>query len=40
MFPWIKKPPVMQKTKKTQVPSLGGQDPLEVEMTIYSNILA
>ena len=26
--------------KETQVPSLGGEDPLEKEMAIHSNILA
>ena len=30
----------MQETQETQVPSLGGEDPLEEGMTIHSNILA
>ena len=30
----------MQKTKETEVPSLGQEDPPEEEMATYSNILA
>ena len=30
----------MQETQETQVPSLDWKDPLEVEMTIHSSILA
>ena len=30
----------MQKTQETQVQSLGGEDPLEEEMTTHSSILA
>ena len=33
----VKTLPAMQET---QVPSLGGEDPLEKEMTIHSSILA
>ena len=33
----VKKLPAMQET---QVPSLGGEDPLEKEMATHSNILA
>ena len=30
----------MQKTQETQVPSLGGEDPLEQEMATHSSFLA
>ena len=30
----------MQKTKETEVPSLGQEDPLEEEMATYSSVLA
>ena len=33
----LKNPPAMQKT---QVPSMGQEDPLEKEMATYSSILA
>ena len=36
----VKNQSVMQETQETQVPSLGGEDPLEEDMTIHSNILA
>ena len=36
----VRNPPAMQKTQKTQVQSLGREDPLEKEMTIHSTILA
>ena len=38
-YPWasLKNPPAM---RKTWVPSLGGEDPLEKEMATHSSILA
>ena len=36
----VKNLPVMQKTKETQVRSLGREDPLEKEMAIHASILA
>ena len=36
----VKNPPAMQETQEMQVQFLGWEDPLEVEMTAYSNILA
>ena len=36
----IKNPPAMQEPQKTQLPSLGGEDPLEEEMATHSSILA
>ena len=36
----VKNPPAMQETQETQVGSLGGDDPLEEEMTTHSSILA
>ena len=35
----VKNPPAMQETQETQVGSLGGDDPLEEEMTTHSSIL-
>ena len=36
----LKNTPAMQETQKTQVRSLGGEDPLEEEMATHSSILA
>ena len=36
----VKNPPAMQETRKTQVWSLGQEDPLEKDMAIHSSILA
>ena len=36
----VKNPPAMQETQETWVWSLGQEDPLETEMTVYSSILA
>ena len=36
----VKNPPAMQETQEMQVQFLGWEDPLEEEMTAYSNILA
>ena len=36
MVKWIKNPPVMYKIHKTQVQSLGQEDPLEKEMAAHS----
>ena len=33
-------PPARQELQETQVPSLGGEDPLEEEMATHSSILA
>ena len=35
----VKNPPAMQETQKTQVQSLGWEDPLEERMATYSGIL-
>ena len=35
----VKNPPAMQETQKTQVQSLGWEDPLEEKMATYSGIL-
>ena len=43
MAQWIKNPPAMQETQKmwkTQVQSLGWEDPLEEEMATHSSVLA
>ena len=32
-------PPLMQETQETQVPTLGGEDPLEEGMATHSSIL-
>ena len=32
--------PAMQETQEAEVPSLGGEDPLEEEMATHSSILA
>ena len=36
----VKNLPAMQENQKTQVPSLGGEDPLEEGMATHSSILA
>ena len=36
----VKNLPAMQKTKETQVQSLGGEDPLEERMATHFSILA
>ena len=36
----VKNPPAMQETQRTQVQSLGQEDPLEKEMAAHSSILA
>ena len=36
----VKNPPAMQETQKTQVQSLGWEDPLEKGMATHSSILA
>ena len=36
----IKNLPAMQEPQETQLPSLGGEDPLEEEMATHSSILA
>ena len=36
----VKNPPVIQELQKTQVPSLGWEDPWEEEMATHSRILA
>ena len=36
----VKNPPAMQDTQKTQVGSLGWEDPLEEEMATHPSILA
>ena len=36
----VKNPPETLESQKTQFRSLGGEDPLEVGMTMYSSILA
>ena len=40
MAQWVKNPPAVQKTQVMRVQSLGGEDPLEEEMTTHSSILA
>ena len=41
MAQWIKNPPVVQETQEAWVPSVGWEDPLEMEiLTIHSSILA
>ena len=40
MAQWVKNWPAMQETQETRVQSLGWEDPLEEDMTIYSSILA
>ena len=37
---WVKNPSAMQETQKTQVRSLGQEDPLEEGMATHSSILA
>jgi len=36
----VKNPPAMQEMQKTQIPSLGLDDPLQEEMATHSSILA
>ena len=36
----VKNPPAMQETQRTQVQSLGQEDPLEEETVTHSSILA
>ena len=36
----VKNPPAMQESQETQVQFLGGDDPLEEDVTTYSGILA
>ena len=36
----VKSPPVNQETQEMQVPSLGREHPLEIEMATRSNTLA
>ena len=36
----VKNPPAVQETQKTQVGSLGQEDPLEEEMATHSSVLA
>ena len=40
MDQWVKNLPAMQVTQETQVWHLGGEDPLEEEVTTHSSILA
>ena len=40
MAQWVKNPPANAGDKKSQVQSLGREDPLEEEMATYTSILA
>ena len=36
---WVKNTPAMQEMQEMQIQSLGGEDPLEKEMSAHSSIL-